>query len=185
MSSSRYSSKVHQREGRTSLFTTTQQQALSASQSPTRSNQFYQQPISSANSQTSISSINHQQSRHIINDESSFIRSSSPYENSNTPKKDYNASLLSQLESQNDETVSIMGSKISALKNLSLKMGDEINKSKLNLNSFGGDMESTMNNVKGNFKRMIIMADKTGISWKIWLLFFGVIFFVFFWVWIF
>ncbi|KAH3661362.1 hypothetical protein OGAPHI_006769 [Ogataea philodendri] len=160
----RYSSKAHQREGRTALFSSTSQ-PVSASQSPSR--------------QFNGGSATSPQDDPYLNG-----KSTSPYDGSEHKKKDYNASLMSQLESQNDETVGNLGSKIAALKSLSLMMGDEINKSKLNLSALGGDMDQTRNRIRTNFNKMVIMADKTGISWKIWLLFFTLVFWFFMWVWL-
>ncbi|KAG7773176.1 hypothetical protein KL930_004650 [Ogataea haglerorum] len=166
--SSRYSSKAHQREGRTALFSTVSQ-PVSAAHSPIRTH--------NTSSATSLDNLRRQ--------EDPFARPSSPYNTADTKKRDYNASLMSQLESQNDETVDLLGSKITALKDLSMMMGDEINKSRFNLSALGGDMELSKNRIKANLNRMAIMADKTGISWKIWLLFFTVIFWIFLWVWLF
>ncbi|VEU19410.1 DEKNAAC100684 [Brettanomyces naardenensis] len=163
MSTSRYTSKVHQREGRMALFATTP--------GTTTPNGYSVNP--SVNGKDPSTQI----------DPNDIARSSSPYEAE--PRRDYNAAMLSQLESQNEETVNTMQSKISALKDLSLKMGDQINQSKLNLGSLGSNMEAAGHRIRGNMKRMFVMAEKTGISWKTWLLFFAIVFLIFFWVWLF
>ncbi|QPG76955.1 hypothetical protein FOA43_004349 [Brettanomyces nanus] len=164
MSSRLYSSKVHQREGRTALFSTIPSSNSSASVNGGAGNVDSATPVD-------------------YDTDDSIGRSSSPY--IKEPKRDYNAAMLSQLESQNEETVNVMQSKISALKDLSLKMGDQINQSRLNLGSLSSNMEAAGHRIMGNMKRMKIMADKTGISWKIWLGFFCFVFLIFFWVWLF
>lgn len=151
-----HSSTARQREGRISLFATT----------PSNQQQSYN------NTSTTSSDFNN-----------SLPPATSPYEKE--PKRDYNAAMMSQLESQNEETVNIMHSKLTQLKDLSMKMGDEINKSKLNLGSLGSNMEAAGHRIRGNMKRMVIMAERSGISWKKWLAFFAIVFLFFLMAWLF
>lgn len=144
--SSRYQSKVHQREGRTALFDTTGEE-------PPK-----------------------------LPADDDYERSSSPY--TKEPKRDMNAAILSQLESQNEDTVNTMSSKIAALKGLSVKMGDQIRQSNLDLGELGSDFTVTSARIKNIVKQMTIMAEKTGIPLKVWLIFFVIVFLLFFWVWI-
>lgn len=109
-------------------------------------------------------------------------RSTSPYGNDN--KFDYSQSTLAQLESQSDEQVGQMGQKIKALKSLSLKMGDEIRNSNHSLNELGSTFENTRLKLKGTFDNMMIMAKRSRISIKTWLLIFFVVGLLFFLVWI-
>lgn len=159
---SRYSSKAHQREGRISLFATTSN--------------------ASTNQQTDSPGMSRIGSPDFGSTES-LERASSPYESN--PHIDYNAAMASQLESQNEETLNTMHMKISALKDLTTKMGDQINMSQHNLGSLGSNMESAGRRIRGNMKRMFVMAERSGINWKIWLMFFCVVFTFFFVVWLF
>lgn len=98
---------------------------------------------------------------------------------------DYNESLLNQLESQNDEDISSMHVKLKKLKHLSLKMNDEIDFSNNeiinNLNGTFGDTVTKLKNVMGKAKDM---ADRSRISFKTWLIIFGFVFLLFFYIWI-
>lgn len=98
---------------------------------------------------------------------------------------DYNESLLNQLESQNDEDISSMHVKLKKLKNLSLKMNDEIDFSNNeiinNLNGTFGDTVTKLKNVMGKAKDM---ADRSRISFKTWLIIFCFVFLLFFYIWI-
>lgn len=75
-----------------------------------------------------------------------------------------------------------MGQKIQALKTLSMKMGDEIRGSNHTLDQLGNTFESTAVKLKGTFKNMMAMAQKSGVSIKMWLLIFFVVGLFFFWV---
>ncbi|ANZ73086.1 BA75_01699T0 [Komagataella pastoris] len=110
-------------------------------------------------------------------------RSASPYDDAPS-KKDYKASLLSQLESQNEDELTTMSEKVLMLKNLGSRMGDEIKNSQLNIDDLHSTMTNTQTRLKNTFKRMMVMAKKTGISWKLWLLFFFLVWLWFFFVWL-
>lgn len=45
--------------------------------------------------------------------------------------------------------------------------------------------EGTRNRLRGTMNRMLRMADRTGIGWKVWLGFFVFIFLLFAYVWLF
>lgn len=185
MSTSRYSARAHQRE-RQSLFS---MDDLSKSPSPM------------------INSYDNNNNNNIINNNINFnmnstsennnpniptsISVSSPYEDENEKYK-YNktsysvtAQNMAQLESQSDETVSIMKNKIGALRDLSLAMGTEINKSKKNLTELGEDMGLSRDKIQNNMNRMRRFVEKSGISWKVWLVFATIIIWCFLWVWLF
>ncbi|TID30236.1 hypothetical protein CANINC_001116 [Pichia inconspicua] len=110
---------------------------------------------------------------------------SSPYEKSTLPSYSVKASTMAQLEEQGDETMNEMKYKLSALKDLSLAMGEEINKSKKTIVEFSEDMGLTSEKIKWNMNRMRLFVEKSGVSWKIWLGFITIIFWIFFWVWLF
>lgn len=112
--------------------------------------------------------------------DTSFNQPASPYAQ---PKKtDYSQSSLAQLESQGGEEASIMGRKIQALKSLSVKMGDEIRGSNHTLDQLGDTFENTTVKLKGTFRNMMVMAQKSRTSIKTWLLIFLVVAVFFVWV---
>lgn len=109
-----------------------------------------------------------------------FNQPASPYAQ---PKRaDYSQSSLAQLESQSEQDASVMGQKIQALKNLSTRMGDEIRGSNQTLNQLGDTFESTAMKLGATFKNMMVMAQKSRISFKMWLLIFFIVGIFFFWV---
>ncbi|KAG0681309.1 hypothetical protein C6P42_004224 [Pichia californica] len=116
------------------------------------------------------------------------ISVSSPYDNFDKHSKPvYSATAqgMAQLESQSEETVSIMKNKIGALRDLSIAMGTEINKSKKSLSELGEDMGMSNEKIKYNMNRMRRFVEKSGVGWKVWLGFTVVILWWFLWVWLF
>ncbi|AET39531.1 Bet1p Ecym_4492 [Eremothecium cymbalariae DBVPG len=97
---------------------------------------------------------------------------------------DYSQSMLAQLESQSDAEVGIMSEKLKALKNLSLRMGEEIRGSSHTLDELGNTFEQGSVKLKRTFNKMMIMAKKSKISIKTWLLIFFSVGVLFFYVWI-
>lgn len=148
MSTSRYSSKAHQRD-RQALFA---MDDLSKSPSPVQSG---------------------------------VPKITNPYEKSNLPSYSVKAAAMAQLEEQGDDTMNEMKYKLGALKDLSLAMGEEINKSKQTLVEFGEDMGISSEKIKRNMNRMRMFVEKSGVGWKVWLGFTVVILWIFFWVWLF
>lgn len=112
-------------------------------------------------------------------------RMSSPYEQPPTTSAKHNESFLLSLESQNEEEVNSMTQKVAALKNLGMKMGDQINTSmKLNDN-ITDNFEKGKVTLKNTYNRMVVMSQRAGISWKMWLAFFAMFFLFCFYVWLF
>ncbi|KAI5965344.1 BET1 [Candida pseudojiufengensis] len=110
---------------------------------------------------------------------------SSPYDQStHQSSQKYNESLLNSLESQNDEEIDSMGTKINMLKNLGEKMGIEINKSNALNNEITNSFEKGKVTLKNTYNKMIVMSQRAGISWKMWLVVFGIVFIFFFYIWI-
>lgn len=112
---------------------------------------------------------------------------SSPYDptpRASSSNAKFDESLLSSLESQDDEELNTMGAKINMLKNLGEKMGVEINKLvKLNDEITNG-FERGKVTLKNTYNKMVVMSQRAGISWKMWLLVFGIVVLFFFYVWI-
>ncbi|OQD70020.1 hypothetical protein PENDEC_c027G05869 [Penicillium decumbens] len=105
---------------------------------------------------------------------------------SGTPDKKghYSDAVLSSLESQNDAEVEGISAKVKMLKDLSLAIGDEIRDTTY-LEGLESSFENTRVRIRGNMNRMLRMADRTGVGWKVWLGFFFAVFLLFFYVWIF
>lgn len=99
-------------------------------------------------------------------------------------KFDYSQASLAQLESQSSEQMNVMGSKLKALKHLSLKMGDEIRGSNDTVNNLNDTFQNTTVKLKSTFNNMMDMASRSGVSIKTWLLIFFLVAILFFWVWI-
>ncbi|EPS27439.1 hypothetical protein POX_e06403 [Penicillium oxalicum] len=103
-----------------------------------------------------------------------------------TPDKKghYSDAVLSSLESQNDAEVEGITAKVKMLKDMTIAIGDEIRDTSY-LNTLENSFESTRVRLRGNMTRMLRMAERTGISWKVWLGFFTAVFLLFFYVWLF
>lgn len=67
---------------------------------------------------------------------------------------------------------------------MTIAIGDEIRDTSY-LNTLENSFESTRVKLRGNMNRMLRMAERTGVGWKVWLGFFAAVFFLFFYVWLF
>jgi len=88
------------------------------------------------------------------------------------------------LESQNNEEMDNMSQKVAMLKTLGLKMGTEINKSiKLN-DEITNSFEKGKTTLKNTYNKMVLMSQRAGITWRMWLvvLLVVVIFFTYAWL---
>ncbi|EDK38032.2 hypothetical protein PGUG_02130 [Meyerozyma guilliermondii ATCC 6260] len=113
------------------------------------------------------------------------LRSGSPYDKTVSNSAKYNESMMSTLESQNDDELGSMSQKVAALRNLGVRMGSEINKGIALNDDITNSMEKGKVTLKNTFNQMIVMSQRAGISWRVWLLFFALVFLWFFYVWIF
>ncbi|KAH3898815.1 Bet1p SCDLUD_005153 [Saccharomycodes ludwigii] len=109
------------------------------------------------------------------------------YHNENNSGSDvplnYSNTILAQLESQSEKHMNVMGTKIKALKELSVKMGDEIRSSNQTIDQLGNTFENTSAKIKKNFRNMMDMAKNSRVSLRTWLIIFIVIIFFFLRVW--
>ena len=64
-------------------------------------------------------------------------------------------------------------------------MGDEIRDSSAFAEKMNETFENTQLRLRGTMNRMLRMAERTGIGWKVWLLFFLAVWALFAWVWLF
>lgn len=94
--------------------------------------------------------------------------------------------VLDHLEAQNESTqTSILSSKVSQLKQLSIAIGDEIRDSSSLAQTINDSFENTSVRLKGTMRRMLRMADRTGVGWRVWLGFFAAVWLIFVYVWLF
>ncbi|KAH6846665.1 hypothetical protein B0T12DRAFT_358329 [Alternaria alternata] len=96
----------------------------------------------------------------------------------------YSAAVLDELESQNDEHVGVLTSKVKMLKDLTHLIGDEIRDSTSLAEKMNDQFENSRHKIKGTMNRMLRMAQKTGVGWKAWVGFFAAVILLFWWVWL-
>lgn len=100
-------------------------------------------------------------------------RSGTPIGREPTPS--YNDTILNQLEQQNDDQIDGLSAKVRVLRDLSVRIGDEVRDSSSLLQSMEGGFETARNSVKSVMTRMIRTADQSGISWRSWLGLFAIV----------
>jgi blocked-early-in-transport protein 1 len=113
--------------------------------------------------------------------------------------------VLNELESQNDGQVEGIMGKVKMLKDVSclrilaktlvqnisdglqmtIAIGDEIRESSALAEKMNDSFDGTRVRLRGTMNRMLLMAERTGVGWKAWLLFFVAVGFLFFYVWVF
>jgi blocked-early-in-transport protein 1 len=108
--------------------------------------------------------------------------------------------VLNELESQNDGQVEGIMGKVRQLKDvcsspinsssgvngkqMTIAIGDEIRDSSALAEKMNDSFDSTRVRLRGTMNRMLVMAERTGVGWKVWLAFFAAVGFLFFWVWV-
>jgi len=97
----------------------------------------------------------------------------------------YSNAVLDELESQNDNQVEGIMGKVKMLKSMTVAIGDEIRDSSALAEKMNDSFDNTRVRLRSTVNRMMIMAEKTGIGWKVWLAFFAAVGFLFFYVWVF
>ncbi|KAI0402160.1 hypothetical protein F4802DRAFT_618157 [Xylaria palmicola] len=97
----------------------------------------------------------------------------------------YSDAVLSELESQNDQQVEGILGKVKVLKEMTVAIGDEIRDSTALAEKMNDTFDSTRVRLRGTMNRMLLMAERTGVGWKVWLLFFAAVIFIFCYVWLF
>ncbi|KAK6583746.1 hypothetical protein PZA11_003476 [Diplocarpon coronariae] len=96
----------------------------------------------------------------------------------------YSDAVLNELESQNDGQVEGILGKVRLLKDMTVAIGDEIRDSSALAEKMNDSFDGTRVRLRGTMNRMLVMAERTGVGWKVWLAFFAAVSFLFFWVWI-
>ncbi|KAI9775080.1 MAG: protein transport protein bet1 [Geoglossum umbratile] len=97
----------------------------------------------------------------------------------------YSDAVLSELESQNDTQLEGMSAKVKMLKDITTAIGDEIRESSALAEKMNDSFESTRVRLRGTMNRMLRMAERTGVGWKVWLAFFSAVALLFWYVWLF
>ncbi|KAI1364209.1 hypothetical protein F5Y08DRAFT_217825 [Xylaria arbuscula] len=97
----------------------------------------------------------------------------------------YSDAVLSELESQNDQQVEGILGKVKILKEMTVAIGDEIRDSTALAEKMNDTFDSTRVRLRGTMNRMLLMAERTGVGWKVWLGFFAAVIFIFCYVWLF
>lgn len=94
----------------------------------------------------------------------------------------YSDAVLSSLESQNDSEVESIIGKVRQLKSMTIAIGDEIRESSALAEMMNERFEGTRLRLRGTMSRMLVMAQKTGVGWKAWMVFFTIVVLLFWWV---
>jgi blocked-early-in-transport protein 1 len=68
---------------------------------------------------------------------------------------------------------------------MTIAIGDEIRESSALAEKMNGTFENTSLKLKGTMNRMLRMAEKTGVGWRVWLGFFAAVILLFWYVWLF
>ncbi|KAI1105044.1 hypothetical protein F4804DRAFT_157720 [Jackrogersella minutella] len=100
-------------------------------------------------------------------------------------KGQYSDAVLNELESQNDQQVEGILGKVKVLKDMTVAIGDEIRESSAFAEKMNDTFDSTRLRIRGTMNRMLVMAERTGVGWKVWLGFFAAVIFIFLYVWLF
>ena len=120
----------------------------------------------------------------------------------------YSDAVLSELENQNDAQVEGISAKVKMLKDVCLTspspslhldpqlkspfasqitvaIGDEIRDSSKLADTMNDSFDNTRVRLRGTMNRMLRMAEKTGVGWRVWLGFFAAVIVLFWYVWLF
>ncbi|KAK3315286.1 SNARE domain-containing protein [Apodospora peruviana] len=97
----------------------------------------------------------------------------------------YSDAVLNELESQNDQQVEGILGKVKVLKDMTIAIGDEIRESSALAEKMNEGFDQTRLRLRGTMNRMLLMAERTGVGWKVWLGFFAAVIMLFTYVWLF
>lgn len=68
---------------------------------------------------------------------------------------------------------------------MTLAMGDEIRDSAAMADKMNDSFDATRVRLRSTMNRMLVMAERTGVGWRVWLAFFLAVGALFTWVWLF
>ncbi|KAL2137967.1 hypothetical protein VTI28DRAFT_7757 [Corynascus sepedonium] len=100
-------------------------------------------------------------------------------------KGQYSDAVLNELESQNEQQVEGIMGKVKLLKDMTVAIGDEIRDSSALAEKMNEGFDQTRLRVGRTMNRMLVMAERTGVGWRVWLAFFAAVIFLFIYVWLF
>lgn len=97
----------------------------------------------------------------------------------------YSASVMEELESQNDAQVEGLSAKVKMLKEITEAIGDEVRSSSTLMASMNDSFDNTRIRLRGTMNSMLRMAKRAGVGWKAWALFLVAVVGLFWYVWLF
>lgn len=68
---------------------------------------------------------------------------------------------------------------------MTVAIGDEIRDSSALVDKMNDGFDGTRVRLRSTMNRMLVMAERTGVGWKVWLGFFAAVAMLFFYVWVF
>jgi blocked-early-in-transport protein 1 len=68
---------------------------------------------------------------------------------------------------------------------MTIAIGDEIRDSSSLVEKMNEGFDGTRVRLRGTMNRMLVMAERTGVGWRVWLAFFAAVAMLFFYVWVF
>lgn len=68
---------------------------------------------------------------------------------------------------------------------MTVAIGDEIRESSALAEKMNDSFDKTRLRLRGTMNRMLLMAERTGVGWKVWLGFFAFVCLLFMYVWLF
>ncbi|KAJ9636523.1 uncharacterized protein PV06_01569 [Exophiala oligosperma] len=181
MSTNRYSSLNRRAAPSSALFQDYPGSRPSSSSSPRPGYAYNSQPDRPASSSSPYLNPYASTNGSTPHESNSSFRSATP-----NSKGQYSTSVLEELEAQNEiSATSLLSQKVSQLKTLTIAIGDEIRDSSTLASQINDTFENTGVRLRGTMRRMLRMAERTGVGWKVWVLFFVAVWALFAWVWLF
>lgn len=68
---------------------------------------------------------------------------------------------------------------------MTVAIGDEIRESSALAEKMNDTFDQTRLRLRGTMNRMLLMAERTGVGWRAWLIFFAAVILIFMYVWLF
>jgi len=130
------------------------------------------------------------QRNQLFPDDRNVSRSPTPSQRAqqgyNSSSNRFNSSqVLDSLEGQNDAMIEGLSHKVQLLKNVTVKIGEEIRDSSNFMDTMNENFANTRVYLSGTVRRMQRMAERQGVGWFAFMMFLCLIFLIFLWVWLF
>jgi len=97
----------------------------------------------------------------------------------------FDSQVMDSLEGQNDDMIESLSSKVRILKNVTVKIGEEIRDSSGLMDTMNENFANTKTYLSGTMRRMTRMAERQGVGWFAVMIFLCFVFLIFLWVWLF